>query len=89
MDYIVSVLIDFDPVTGQGQLDSIEFNEILELYKSLDGGDCIKQPSDSYIRKVWADLVEDRQISIRDQKTVSKCGKCIELRTLIRTVRAN
>lgn len=83
LSFIVGVLVDYDPVTGQMQLDSIEFPEILELYRSMEV-DSIRVPSDSYVRAVWSELVEEQNISIRDRKTVSKCDRCIELRSLIR-----
>ena len=85
LSFIVGVLVDYDPVTGKTQLDSIEFPENFELYWSMEV-DSIRVPSDSFIRAVWSELVEEQNISIRDRKTVSKCYCCIELRSLISKV---
>ena len=86
LSFIVGVLVDYDPVTGQAQLDSIEFPEILEFFRGLEGPSTISPPSDAFVRNLWKDIVEERKLSIRMRKTVSKCCRCIELRTLIRQV---
>ena len=86
LSFIVNVLVDYDPVTGQAQLDSIEFPEILELFRSLEGTSTVSPPSDAFVRNLWKEVIDERQLSIRVQKTVSKCDRCIELRTLTRQV---
>jgi hypothetical protein len=86
LSFIVGVLVDYDPVTGQAQLDSVEFPEILELFRNLEGPSSVSPPSDAFVRNVWKELIEERALSIRVRKTVSKCDRCIELRTLTRQV---
>ena len=86
LTFIVGVLVDYDPVTGQEQLDSVEFPEILELFRALEGSSSISRPSDAFVRGLWKQIIEERKLSIRVRKTVSKCDRCIELRTLVRQV---
>ena len=84
--FMVTLLSDTDPVTGQVQLDSITFSEVFELYEQFNA-DCAVLPSRAHVHSVWEVFLDESGISIRDRKTVSKCDKCVRLRDAIRRVR--
>ena len=83
--FIVNLLSDIDPVTGQVQLDSITFTEVFELFARLNG-DSVILPARSYVHSIWTSVVKQSSLSIRDVKTVSKCDRCIQLRSDIQNV---
>jgi hypothetical protein len=83
--FIANLLSDVDPVTGQVQLDSITFSEVFELFARLNG-DAVILPARSYVHSIWTSVVKQSALSIRDVKTVSKCDRCIQLRSAIQNV---
>ncbi len=85
IEFIVRLLSDVDPVTGQVQLDAITFSELYELFQGLNDDDAVP-PSRSHVYAIWEKFLQDSTIHIRDMKTVSKCDTCINLRMRIRKV---
>ena len=86
LSFIINLLSDTDPVTGHVQLDSITFSEVFKLYTRLNWNANVVLPARSYVHKIWTSLILEKSLSIRDSKTVSKCDRCIQLRTSIQNV---
>ena len=83
--FIMDALIDHNPVTGQSELDNLQFPEVYSMYSRLDS-DSVVCPSEAYVRQLWNQLLAEEHVHMRIHKSVSKCDRCMELRTYIRKV---
>ncbi len=84
LTFIINVLGDYHPVTGQLQLDTITFSEVWEIYQAERVHTILS--SRSQVRRLWTRCIDDLKVSIREKKTISKCSRCIELRSEIKLV---
>ena len=84
--FILSVLVDYNPVTGQAEFDFLQFPEVFVLYRELERDSTVKA-SESHVREHWRKLLAESDIHMRLHKSVSKCERCIQLRISIRKVR--
>ena len=84
--FILEILIDTNPVTGQAELDNIQFPEVFAIFSKLDESTPVR-PSETYVRQLWKELLHKQGIFVRLHKSVSKCDRCIQLRMCIRKVR--
>jgi hypothetical protein len=82
---IVNVLADFDPVGGRRQIDSLDFMEVWDLFQATRAPES-PMVSKTTVRRAWNDVLRELDVSVRVCKSVSKCDRCIELRTMIRQV---
>ena len=83
--FILEALLDWNPVTGHAELDELKFPEILTIFRQLTVDD-VTRPSDSSVRQAWGEVLAEVNVKMRYRKSVSKCDRCLELRTRIRKV---